>query len=188
MAVITDVFSLSTVARQSLILQETYVAGHDTNIDDHYDRHPTTLQRGFLSRIPSLSRFSIHMKRSKFEDKYLHEIFTFLEPHPALSSLGILDFSSCTRRAEIDEAIKTSLPHLESIDFSLRVVLASDNWGDMGDTDYARRVKDQQELAFERFSSSMPYCQEKGLLHCVYHIDDSSPDVIEVEEWDWDAQ
>ncbi|KAK1235456.1 hypothetical protein PQX77_001308, partial [Marasmius sp. AFHP31] len=36
MAVITDVFSLSTVARQSLILQETYVAGHDTNIDDHY--------------------------------------------------------------------------------------------------------------------------------------------------------
>ncbi|KAJ8092406.1 hypothetical protein PM082_023861 [Marasmius tenuissimus] len=184
MAVITDVFSLSTAARQSLTLQETYVAGHVTNMDDHYERHPTTSQQGFLSKLPSLFRFSIHMKLSKFEDRYLHEMLTFLEPHPTLASLEILDFSSCTKRTEIDAAIRTSLPHLESIDFSLKVVLASDNWGDI---DYVRRVQYQEELAFARFSSSMPHCQEKGLLRCVYHIDNSSLDDIEVEEWDWDT-
>jgi len=206
LAVIVDIFSLSTAPRHSLILQETYVPGFEGNpsILHHYgmslqlgssrlsyhqvyqllDHYHLISHRGFLSKLPSLSHLTINMNRSNFETKYLHELLSFSEPHPTLSSLEIRGLPTCKRRLEIDEAIRTSLPQLQSILFLLNVVIPM-----VGSRDQVegleRLCKNGEQVAFDRLSESMPHCRTQRLLRPDYLFEfDEFDEGIAVEDWD----
>ncbi|KAL0574286.1 hypothetical protein V5O48_007662 [Marasmius crinis-equi] len=187
---IADLFSLSTAPKQKLALQETY-GNHDRfMLSNHYDRHPTTCHLGFLSKIPSLSHLQINVNQSNFENKYLHEMLLLPEPHPSLTSLEVWDLQTATRKGEIDEAIKKSLPNLESVAFLLTVVLPPEEWRGFtrGGDDVVNTmaiVERRKEATLDSFADDMPYCREKGLLCPIYRLDDSFVDDVEVEEWDW---